>query len=129
MKYLISLLLLLSMFSCIHKNKMSIDFGTLNSNDVEIYLSIFPGFRNMPIYREGIYYDIPNEYGENDWIIIYKGQQQSKFRHIKTNRRNSHKYDLVFHEKLDTIFYDIDIKGGNSMKLSSYLAPIEEDKK
>jgi len=108
---------------------MSIDFGTLNSNDVEIYLSIFPGFRNMPIYREGIYYDIPNEYGENDWIIIYKGQQQSKFRHIKTNRRNSHKYDLVFHEKLDTIFYDIDIKGGNSMKLSSYLAPIEEDKK
>lgn len=109
------------------------DYGVLNPNDFEIYLSIYSEdasiitYKNpILIYKEGVYYNIPNEYGENDWIIIYKGQQQCKFRHFKTNRRNTHKYKFVFYEKQDTLYCDIDIRGKNSMKHTFHFTAIDK---
>jgi hypothetical protein len=102
-----------------------VDYGELNPNDFEIYLSIFPEFRDRPIYKAKIYSDIPNEYGENDWIIVYKGQQQCKFRHFKTNRRYTHKYKFVFYEKQDTLYCDINIRGKNSIKNTLQFTPVE----
>lgn len=116
----------MSLSSCSDKNKLTMSYGTMNSNDFEIYLSIFPEFQNKLIYKEGIYYDIPNEYGENDWIITYKGELQCKFRHFKTNRRHSHQYLFSIYEE-DTLYCDIDIRGKNNIKNTLLFIPINED--
>jgi len=102
-----------------------VDYGELNPNDFEIYLSIFPEINDRLIYKAGVYHDIPNEYGENDWIIIYKGKQQCQFRHFKTNRRYTHKYKFAFYKKEDTFYCDIDIRGKNRMQDTSYFIAIE----
>lgn len=105
--------------SCCNKNKLTVDYRGLNPNDFAIYLSagipIQLNENPILIYKEGVYYDIPNEYGENDWIITYKGQQQCLFRHFKTNRRYTHKYKFIVYEKQDTLYCDIDIRGKNRM--------------
>ena len=124
--FLMSLLMLMIISSCCNKNKLTVDYGELNPNDFEIYLSIFPEIRDKPIYKEEVYYDIPNEYGENDWVIIYKGQQQCKFRHFKTNRRYAHKYKFIVYEKQDTIYCDIDIRGKNTIKHTFHFTAIEQ---
>ncbi len=123
--FLISLIVLMGISSCSNKNKLTVDYGALSPNDFEIYLSIFPEIRDKPIYKDGVYYDVPNEYGENDWVIIYKDQQQCKFRHFKTNRRHTHKYKFVVSEKQDTIYCDVDIRGKNSLKHAFNFTAIE----
>ena len=119
-RFSISLLSLMILFPCCNKNKIKIDFGIFNSNDFEIYLSAGIPIRlnENPtiIYKEGVYYHIPNEYGENDWVITYKGQQKCEFRHFKTNWRYTHKYYFGFYEKQDTLYCDVDIRGKNKEK-------------
>lgn len=116
----IIVLVLMVCFCCSCKNHIKVDCGTLYPNDFEIYLSAGLPLRcndNLTIiYKNGSYYEIPNEYGENDWLIVYKGQKQCWFRHFKTNRRNTHKYKFAFFEKHDTLFCAIDIRGNNAEK-------------
>ncbi len=65
----LSILLTMSLFLCCNKNTIIVYFENVNPNDFEILLSAgFPiRFNNNPdtIYKDGVYYDIPNEYGEN----------------------------------------------------------------
>ena len=84
MKHLLKLLLFGMIFGCTScGNRLTINCKGLDSNDIEIYLS--PGrplqhndnqsikYEYLTlIYKNGVYYDIPNEYGENDWVINYK---------------------------------------------------------
>ena len=109
---------------------MTVDYGSLNPYDFVIYLSagIPTHLNDNPtlIYKEGVYYNIPNEYGENDWSITYKEQQQCLFRHFKTNRRYTHKYKFIIYEKQGTLYCDIDIRGNNSMIHSIYFTSIEQ---
>ena len=120
MRLFLMALLLVGISSCCKKNILNVDYGKLNPNDFEISLSIFPEFRDKKIYQAGVYHDIPNEYGENDWVITYKGQQKCQFRHFKKNRRYTHKYKFVFYENQDTLYCDIDIRGKNSQKMTLY---------
>ena len=122
-KHLMKLLLFGMIFGCTScGNRLTIDCNGLDSNDVEIYLS--PGYPlryndNLSIkyeyltliYKNGEYYDIPNEYGENDWVVNYKNQKQCTFRHFKTNWRHRHRYKFVIYEKHDTLFCTTDIRG------------------
>ena len=114
------MLLTMRLFLCCNKNTIIVYFENVNPNDFEILLSAgFPiRFNNNPytIYKDGVYYDIPSEYGENDWVIDYKGQKQCAFRHFKTNWRYTHKYKFVIFEKQDTLYCAIDIRGKNSEK-------------
>lgn len=117
---LFAVLLFVGIFLLNNRNKLTVDFGNLNPNDFEIYLSdgIPLRYNKCPtlIYKDGVYYDIPNEYGENDWLIDYKGQKQCTFRHFKTNRRYTHRYKFAIFEKQDTLYCAINIRGKNSEK-------------
>ena len=117
--------------SCCNKNKLTVDYGMLNPNDFEIYLSAGIPIRlnENPtlIYKEGVYYDIPNEYGENDWVIIYKGRQQCKFGHLTLNRRRTHKYKFVIYEKQDTLYCDVNIRGKYGMKQTVYFTAASKE--
>lgn len=130
--YLIVLLILMGVSSCCNKNQLTLDCGALNPHDIVIYLStgipIHLNDNPTLIYKEGVHYTIPNEYGENDWIIIYKGQLQCMFRHFKTNSRYIHKYKFIIYEKQDTFYCDINIRGKNSMLHSIQFTPIVDSK-
>lgn len=113
-------------------NDLKVDCGTLNPNDIEIILSAGIPMRlnDSPtiIYKDGICYDIPNEYGENDWAINYKGQKQCAFRHFKTNCRHSHKYNFSFFGNHDTIYCIIDIRGKDAKKDTLIFKELENNK-
>ena len=99
---LFAVLLFVGIFLLNNRNKLTVDFGDLNPNDFEIHLSLYSAdtvYHNpIIIYKDGVYYDIPNEYGDNDWLIDYKGQKQCTFRHFKTNRRYTHRYKFAIFE-------------------------------
>lgn len=120
------LLLMAGMCSCSDKNKLIVNHGTMDASDFEICLFTSSTSHDPFIYKEGTYFDIPNEYGENDWVIKHKGLQ-CKFRHFKTNRRYSHKYMFTIYEKRDTLYCDIDIRGKNNMKTTLHFSPINQD--
>lgn len=63
------------------------------------------------IFDENLTYDIPNEYGENDWHFNYKDSLYGYFRHFKTNRNDNHYYKFHFFQKGNKIFAAIEIKG------------------
>ena len=116
---LFAVLLFVGIFLLNNRNKLTVDFGNLNPNDFEIQIGLLISdtyHSPVIIYKDGVYYDIPNEYGENDWLIDYKGQKQCTFRHFKTNRRNTHRYKFAIFEKQDTLYCAIDIRGKNSEK-------------
>lgn len=116
---LFAVLLFVGIFLLNNRNKLTVDFGNLNPNDFEIQIGLLISdtyHSPVIIYKDGVYYDIPNEYGENDWLIDYKGQKQCTFRHFKTNRRYTHRYKFAIFEKQDTLYCAIDIRGKNSEK-------------
>ena len=127
----ISLLLLMGISSCCNKNILAVDYGALNPYDFVIYMSagipIYLNDNPTLIYKEGVYHNIPNEYGENDWIITYKGQLQCLFRHFKTNKKYTHEYKFTFYEKRDTLYCDIDIRGNNSLFYSVHFTSSEQN--
>ena len=116
---LFAVLLFVGIFLLNNRNKLTVDFGDLNPNDFEIQLGLLISdtyHSPVIIYKDGVYDDIPNEYGENDWLIDYKGQKQCTFRHFKTNRRYTHRYKFAIFEKQDTLYCAIDIRGKNTEK-------------
>ena len=119
---LFAVLLFVGIFLLNNRNKLTVDFGDLNPNDFEIHLSLYSAdtvYHNpIIIYKDGVYYDIPNEYGENDWVIYYKGEKQCVFRHFKTNWRYTHRYKFAIFEKQDTLRCAIDIRGKNAEKVT-----------
>ena len=116
---LFAVLLFVGIFLLNNRNKLTVDFGNLNPNDFEIQIGLLISdtyHSPVIIYKDGVYYDIPNEYGENDWLIDYKGQKQCTFRHFKTNRRYTHRYKFAIFEKQDTLYCAINIRGKNPEK-------------
>ncbi len=109
--------------SCVSRNKLCLQFENLDPSDIEIYLSAGYPFSSLEestcIYKDSTFNTIPNEYGENDWIIIYKNQKICKFRHFKTNRNDKHLYIFTLRADSTNIFCDISISGKNNMKLTN----------
>lgn len=109
--------------SCVRRNELNLRLNDIDSRDIEIYLSAGFPYSSLEettcIYRNGTIKEIPNEYGENDWIIIYKNEKICKFRHFKTNRNNIHSYYFTLHTDSSNIFCDVYIRGKNSIEQST----------
>ena len=58
---------------------------------------------------------IPNEYGENDFLITYDERYYLQFRHFKTNRSHQHEYRFHLFENNDKVFVNIKIVGRDEM--------------
>lgn len=128
------LLILITMFlpsSCIHRNNLSLKFDNVDPKEIEIYISAGVPFSTLEqatcIYKNGIINNIPNEYGENDWIIIFKNKSRCKFRHFKTNRNDKHSYYFTFYSDSSIIYCDVSIRGKNTMKQTVQLIDINQD--
>ncbi|MGY3795668.1 hypothetical protein [Aquimarina sp. 433] len=121
-KWLLIILFCLILFSC---NKNEINIATndnLNRNDFKIELEVLtePEFLTKHyIFENGIFKDIPNAYGENDWRIYYKDSLIFKFRHFKTNRNELHNYTFKFEQMNNKIVCDVSILGTNKLSINS----------
>lgn len=119
------------MVSCTHRNDLRLKFENIDSNDIEIYLSAGGPFstfeRATCIYKNGTINAIPNEYGENDWVIIYKNKKICKFRHFKTNRNDKHVYFFTLYSDSSNIYCDVYIKGMNELKKNIQLIDISQN--
>ncbi len=69
----------------------------------------------MTVFSHDTRESIPNEYGENDFLIEY-GKASLSFRHFKTNRRHQHTYRLHFFEKKGNIYVKVRIEGKDPME-------------
>lgn len=109
----------------LNKNTISITVEEdLDIRLVEIRLNI----TISPIHDQLIFdgednYTIPKEYGENDWILIYNNEFETKFRHFKTNNWHDHHYAFHFYTDNDSIKCAVDIEGPNRRKLNRALYP------
>jgi hypothetical protein len=88
--------------------------NTISENDIKIVLTCDNS--KTTIFEKGLKSIVPNEYGENDWLISYKDSLFVEFRHFKTNRNSNHKYNCRFYKKQNTLYCDIDIIGSNKFK-------------
>ena len=128
------LLMTIAMFlmtSCIHRNNLRLKFENIDSNDIEVYLSAGGPFLSTEIatciYKNGTINAIPNEYGENDWLIIYKNEKICMFRHFKTNRNDKHLYFFTLYSDSSNIYCDVYIRGMNEVKKNIQLIDIPQD--
>jgi hypothetical protein len=106
-------LLFLTLFSCGKKNSLELKFSEpLNKLDFKIEMKALGS--NTPkalVYDGHKKYEIPNEYGENEWYFNYKDSSYAYFRHIKTNRNDGHNYNYNFIKKDGKIQVEISIDG------------------
>jgi len=106
-------LLFITLFSCGKRNSLELKFSEpLNKLDFKIEMEALGS--NTPkalIYYGNKEYKIPNEYGENEWYFNYKDSIYAYFRHIKTNRNDSHTYNYNFIKRNGKIQVEINIDG------------------
>ena len=112
------------------KEKVTIKFGfsSINRETDEELFSDFDGAKLL--FDSGSSQnEIPNEYGENDFLITYDNTYYLSFRHWKLNRRHQHNYYFKFYMKQDCIFVEVNIKGKDRMKFERQLLKISETDK
>jgi hypothetical protein len=92
---------ILFLYACTNKNEMELDFSNpLKKEDFKIEIQILGSDVNRKVIYDGnIIYDIPNEYGENEWHFNYKDSLYGYFRHFKSNRNDKHNYTFHFFQK------------------------------
>lgn len=104
-------------FSC-GKNKANVQVGeNLDIKDVKITLKAYDGgnpLTNFTIFKDGLSKKVPNVYGENDWKVYYNDSLVLKFRHFKTNARNTHEYNFNLNLENNELKLLVDIKGDNN---------------
>jgi hypothetical protein len=67
---------------------------------------------------------IPNNYGENDFIVSYVGQYYASFRHFKTNRRHQHDYTFYLYKKEDALYMRVTVEGVDDMNFETKMEAI-----
>lgn len=70
--------------------------------------------------------DLPNKYGENDFLITYADSLYFSFRHYKLNRRDQHDYKFDFSLQNDTVYIKTNIKGTFKLNYEASMVPIKE---
>lgn len=114
---------ILFLYACTNKNEMELDFSNpLKKEDFKIEIQILGSDVNRKVIYDGnIIYDIPNEYGENEWHFNYKDSLYGYFRHFKSNRNDKHNYTFHFFQKENNVFAEIKINGvSNELKTISF---------
>ncbi|WP_315809272.1 hypothetical protein [Pseudomonas sp. C9-3] len=73
----------------------------------------FPKYLDVAnIFFDGVQrIDIPNYYGENDFLLMYADRYMLRFRHFKTSRRHQHEYRLHLFKEQGGIHVKITIIG------------------
>ncbi len=121
-KKLFVVLFLLVCFSC-EKNKINVlTKGSLSKDDLKINLKLLKNDKLISEYTimdKGVYKNIPNAYGENDWSIYYKDSLIFEFRHFKTNRKNSHNYVFELEKIKNDIICNVSILGTDELLTSN----------
>ncbi len=108
------------------KVKVRYGFSSINRNSDEELFSDFDKEKGTLLFDNGNSQDkIPNEYGENDFLITYDEKYYLSFRQFKLNRRHQHNYIFDFYEQHDSIFIKVNIKGIDGMKFERQLLEIE----
>ena len=116
----------------LEKGKVKIKFGwsSINRRTDEELFSDFDRAGSLLLFDNGSSQnEIPNEYGENDYLITYDNEYYLSFRHWKLNRRYQHNYYFEFYTKQDSIFVKVNIKGKDRMKFERQLLKISEANK
>ena len=124
MKKFLFLLLFVFFFSCGKKNSLELNFSE-QLKDVDFKIEMRALGSNIPkkvIYDGSKKYEIPFEYGENEWYFSYKDSVYAYFRHIKTNRNDGHNYNYNFIKEGDRIKVEIIILGVSKVNRSVYFS-------
>ena len=112
------------------KGKVTIRYGWSSINrktDEELFSYFFDKERSLLLFDNGSSQnEIPNEYGENDYLITYDNEYYLSFRHWKLNRRHQHDYYFKFYMKQDSIFVKVNIEGEDQMEFERQLLKISE---
>ena len=103
--------------SCKKRNSLDLKFSeTLDKLNFKIEMEVLGSdFSKVLIYDGNKQYTIQNGYGENEWYFNYKDSLFAYFRHIKTNRNDSHNYNYNFIEKNGKIQVEVQIDGVSKM--------------
>ncbi|MFK7748322.1 MAG: hypothetical protein AB8B65_08030 [Kordia sp.] len=74
---------------------------------------------------------IPNNYGENDFVISYGNEYYVRFSHFKTNWRHQHDYIFYLYKKEDELYVKVTIEGVDDMsfEMKMKLIPIKKPSK
>lgn len=71
-----------------------------------------PRETHCTIFEDGqMINSIPNEYGENDFLITYDDQYVVLFRHFKPNARHQHNYQIKLRRSGEDIIAQVNIEG------------------
>ncbi|VVP43703.1 hypothetical protein [Pseudomonas fluorescens] len=84
-------------------------------DDITVSNSLFDGTPHK---------DIPNFYGDNDFLLIYDNRYSLRFRHFKTNWHHQHTYRIYVFEMADGIHAHISILGSDGIEFEHVLQPL-----
>jgi hypothetical protein len=118
----IAIIGLLLLASCKDQNRFTLDLSDSFSKDDFTILLETPSVDT--IYANGTVYPIPDKYGENDWIILYKDSLSGKFRHFKTNRNDRHSYLFQIFRAKDSVLCLVNIEGVSELKRKVAMLPL-----
>lgn len=115
--FLLVFLIFSAFSSCEKRNNLELKFSeTLDKSNFKIEMEVLGNdFSKVLIYDGNKQYTIQNGYGENEWYFNYKDSLFAYFRHIKTNRNDSHNYNYNFIEKNGKIQVEVHINGVSKM--------------
>lgn len=102
----------------LQKNKVRVEYAMstrfykdeINFSKNTDYVLVFDGMDTK---------SIPNNYGENDFVITYKNQYYTPIRHFKTNWRHQHDYIFYLYKKEGTLYIRITIEGVDDMNFET----------
>jgi hypothetical protein len=107
-----------------YKLKIFKGFYTINrSSDNELFNK-----KGQIIFDGKALGKIQNDYGENDFLIVYDDTYYFQFRHFKTWNRQVDAYDFKLSESNDTIFIEAKISGTDPMKFKRPMNLISQSK-
>lgn len=113
----IILLFFVLLCGCNKKNTLNLNFSeNMKKSDFKIEIKVLGSTLPKKVIFDGENeYQIPNEYGENEWYFKYKDSMLAYFRHFKTNSNDIHNYNYFFKREGNNVFVIINIDGVSKM--------------
>lgn len=115
--------------------KVSVD-QPLDVNQISIFKGIYTNkrvsefelfkWRRVLIFNGINLKTIVNDYGENDFLLVYTDSCYMQFRHFKTNNKQRDTYQFKIFLKNNRIFLKAQINGSDSMEFESSFKLIRE---
>jgi hypothetical protein len=110
----------------LNKEKVKIEYG-FNSISRKSDKEMFMARKSKTILYDGERKaKLENEYGENDFLVIYDNKYYLSFRQFKFNRRHQHSYNFYLTNKNNKMILQTEIKGQNGMKFEREMIEVEK---